>query len=253
MKYIESFKLEGKIKLLSGLHIGGNKDKIEIGGINSPVIKHPISGLPYIPGSSIKGKMRFLLEWALGKVDPKDKGKPHSCGKPECPICRIFGCTHDDRVYGPTRIQVQDCALDISEGKKGGYDDGKWNPYEEKVENSINRLSGTAIHPRHIERVAAEECFEFGLTYKIFEIDNENEGNNINIDEVNWQYIIEALYLLQEDALGGSGSRGYGKIKFESLTLFKDGSLQEDTYEIGKQGDSVKLIPVARSEENGKI
>jgi CRISPR-associated protein Csm3 len=233
MQFLRYKDLKGKIKLLSGLHIGGNKDTIEIGGMDSPVIKNPITGLPYIPGSSIKGKMRFLLEWKLGKVT--NSREPHSCSPDngDCPICRIFGSTDKDKKYGPTRLIVSDCNLSEECLKK--HQEGKLIYLEDKVENRINRLTGAAIDPRHIERVPAGLEFDFGLTYKIFEIDVADKPDNK--DEKNWQEVLNALYYLQEDALGGSGSRGYGKIEFVKLEL--DGA----PVKLSQNGDSIVLEP----------
>ena len=215
MQFLRYKELKGKIKLLSGLHIGGNKDTIEIGGMDNPVIKNPVTGLPYIPGSSIKGKMRFLLEWKLGKVTTSRE--PHGCSPDngDCPICRIFGNTDKDKKYGPTRLIVSDCEL--SEECLINHREGKLIYLEDKVENRINRLTGAAIDPRHIERVPAGLVFDFSLTYKIFEITDDDKDNTKNIDELNWQEVLNALYYLKEDALGGSGSRGYGKIVFVDL------------------------------------
>jgi len=219
MEFIKYKDLKGKIRLLSGLHIGGNKDNIEIGGIDNPVIKHPITKLPYIPGSSIKGKMRFLLEWKEGKVN-HNTGEPHSC-KPangKCPICRIFGNTAKDKKYGPTRLIVSDCKLLLSSEDEEKFKRNDLIYLEDKVENRINRLTGTAIDFRHMERVPEGMVFDFGLTYKIFKID-EGETEAVNEDEKNWQQVVNALYYLQEDALGGSGSRGCGKVEFFDLEL----------------------------------
>ncbi len=219
MKLLRYKELKGKIKLISGLHIGGNKDKIEIGGMDNPVIKNPLTGLPYIPGSSIKGKMRFLMEWKLGIID-KNRGEPHGCDPDDgtCSVCRIFGNTAKDKKYGPTRLIVNDCNLSLSEDDYKKDEESELAYLEDKVENRINRLTGAAIDPRHMERVPAGFNFEFGLTYKIFKIkEDENEENNT--DEKNWDEVVNALYYLQEDALGGSGSRGYGKIEFIDLKL----------------------------------
>ncbi len=220
MKFLRYKELRGQIKLLSGLHIGGNKDNIEIGGIDNPVIKNPVTGLPYIPGSSIKGKMRFLVEWKVGVVGRNGKGEPHSCDDENCVVCRIFGNTSKEKKYGPTRLIVNDCQLLLSSNEEKKLEKGELVYVEDKVENRINRLTGTAIDPRHMERVPAGMSFNFGLTYKIFHIDeaNEKEMTN-NKDEGNWKEVLNALYFLQEDALGGSGSRGYGKIVFEELVL----------------------------------
>lgn len=235
MVFLRYKELKGKIRLLSGLHIGGNKETIEIGGMDNPVIKNPITGLPYIPGSSIKGKMRFLLEWKLSKVT---NSEPHSCSPDNgyCPICRIFGNTDKSRTYGPTRLMVSDCDLLLSDDDKKKFDKDELIYLEDKVENRINRLTGAAIDPRHMERIPAGLEFNFGLTYKIFEIDDADTTDNK--DEKNWQEVVNALYYLQEDALGGSGSRGYGKIKFVGLKL--DGVRVELT----KNNSAIILDPV---------
>lgn len=214
MKLLKYKKLEGKIELLSGLHIGGDKDKIEIGGIDSPVIRNPKTGLPYIPGSSLKGKMRFLLEWKLGKV--MNDG-PCSCGT--CEVCTIFGHAHTNKNVknGPTRIVVSDCNIILNNGEKEKWDTGDLKLFEDKVENRINRLTGTAIDPRHIERVVSGTVFDFNLTYKVFELSEKENKEQENKDEKNWSNVVDALYFIQEDAIGGSGSRGYGKIKFKDL------------------------------------
>lgn len=241
MKLLGYKELKGKIRLLSGLHIGGNKDTIEIGGMDSPVIKNPLTGLPYIPGSSIKGKMRFLLEWKLGVFNKKDKRQPHGC-EPDngnCVICRIFGNTAKNKKYGPTRLMVSDCALALSADEKKQYNKGELVCFEDKVENRINRLSGAAIDLRHMERVPAGLKFHFGLTYKIFAIKEDEQDKTKNVDELNWKEVINALYYLQEDALGGSGSRGYGKIEF--CDLHEDGTAVKLLWD--KENDKAVLEP----------
>ena len=118
---------------------------------------------------------------------------------------------------------------------KKKYKDNQSMCFEDKVENRINRLTGSAIDPRHMERVPASLEFKFGLTYKIFEIADDNKNHAKNIDELNWQEVLNALYYLQEDALGGSGSRGYGKIAFDDLEL--DGA----PVKLAKNEDSIIL------------
>src|SRR5579875_1097866 len=105
---------EGRIRLLSGLHIGAGKDSVEIGGTDNPVIKHPHTGQPYIPGSSVKGRLRFLLEWAFGTV--RADGKPWGADDtaeneqvdPSDPVLRIFGNAIKDWRGGPSRLIVRD-------------------------------------------------------------------------------------------------------------------------------------------------
>lgn len=202
--------LKGKIICLTGLHIGGSSEKIEIGGIDNPIIRDPITDLPYIPGSSIKGKMRALLEWKYGKVSTD--GEVHKCKQKDCFICKIFGSSAgEETMAGPTRLIVRDAYLtDESKEKLKKLKEEKGLPYaEEKTENTINRISAKA-NPRHMERVPAGIEFNFEIVYRIFE-DDENDKN----DEESFKYVEEAIELLQKDCLGGSGSRGYGKIKIE--------------------------------------
>ena len=60
MKLVRIYTITGTIETVTGLHIGAGKDSIEIGGMDNPVIKHPHTGEHYIPGSSLKGKVRSL-------------------------------------------------------------------------------------------------------------------------------------------------------------------------------------------------
>ena len=70
-----SARSSGQIELVSGLHIGSGNAEMHIGGTDNPVIKNPVTNQPYIPGSSLKGKMRSLLEWRAGVVGVAE-GKP---------------------------------------------------------------------------------------------------------------------------------------------------------------------------------
>lgn len=210
--------IKGEIECITGLHIGGSADTIEIGGMDNPIIKHPITGFPYIPGSSIKGKMRSLLELKYGLFE--QNGDVHRyCGKKDCHICRIFGTSADTSEIGPGRLIIRDAHLtesSIEELKKLKRDKGL--PYsEEKYENSINRINARA-NPRPIERVPAGIRFYFELVYRIFDTD---DSGKIDIDLI--KYIKEGLKLIENDALGGSGSRGSGKVKFNNIKIF-DGS-----------------------------
>ncbi|MGA1845999.1 type III-A CRISPR-associated RAMP protein Csm3 [Deferribacter abyssi] len=202
MKLREIKELKGKIIIKTGLHIGAGNDEINIGGIDNPVVKDPITGYPYIPGSSLKGKVRTLLEWYKGYVN--QDGSPYSTKDSNNPIARIFGNGKNESEYkgGPTRVSFSDCRL--LNAKELIEKDALT---ESKVEVSIDRTKGTASKagPRHMERVPAGAVFEFYLTYKVFD----------EHDEKNFELLLQGLKLLEMDALGGSGSRGYGKIKFE--------------------------------------
>jgi CRISPR-associated protein Csm3 len=218
MKLVKYKKLEGRLKIITGLHIGGSKEEIKIGETDNPVIKHPIDNFPYIPGSSLKGKIRTLLEWFLpGKVNAN--GDVHGCTDAECPVCRLFGTSEKETTAGPGRALFRDCELDDkSKEKLKELKNEKGLLYvEEKYENVIDRTTGTVSKkgggPRQMERVPAGMAFNFEMDYRIFDID----GDNGKIDEDYFYYIKKGLQLLESDALGGSGSRGYGKIEFEHL------------------------------------
>lgn len=209
-------RVEGTIVLLSGLHIGAGKDSVEIGGIDNPVIKHPHTGEPYIPGSSIKGKLRFLLEWAFGCV--RHDGQAWGFNEqqqvdPEDPVLRIFGNAIKDWRGGPTRLMVRDCALQTAWRDKAL---ASGHPlFEEKTEVLIDRIKGKAYDGgglRHTERVPSGAAFEFGIVFRLYDF---GDGGARDRDCLNWT--LQGLHLIEQDALGGSGSRGYGRIRFDGL------------------------------------
>ena len=219
MKYITTKKISGKIVVKTGLHIGAGNEKVEIGGMDNPIIRNPLTNEPYIPGSSIKGKMRSIMEWKLDKINkgnnnPKDLGKPCPCGKPECQVCRVFGSANSTKSEevkgrGPTRLIVRDAVL--SEDWKKKFDEGK-SIVEEKNENSLNRITAEAT-PRPIERVVPGVEFNFEISYRVIDTGDNGSTDEKNFDEV----VLESLKLLQNDYLGGGGSRGNGQIEFKDL------------------------------------
>jgi CRISPR-associated protein Csm3 len=207
---IEYKTLSGILHCKTGLHIGGASETIEIGGMDNPVIRNPLNDQPYIPGSSFKGKMRSLLEWELGEI--MEDGSIHKCNDPTCPICRIFGSSEDNIERGPTRVIFRDAFLtEASLQRLEMLRKGKGLLYvENKTENMINRLKGKAEKPRTQERIPPGIEFEFSIGFRVLE----------KTDEGLFPYLLHGLWLVQQDALGGSGSRGYGKIKFLNV---KDG------------------------------
>lgn len=209
--------ITGKIVVRTGLHIGGGNDKVEIGGMDNPVIRNPFTREPYIPGSSIKGKMRSLLEWKLGKVK-NSEGKPCNCGEPDCPVCRIFGSGNTNqkedqkkaRLRGPTRLIIRDAELTGDYKQK--FKDGR-PLLEDKIENGLNRITAEA-NPRHIERVVPGVEFDFELVYRVININDDNGKKDEDFFNT---VVLEGLRLLQNDYLGGGGSRGNGRIAFIDL------------------------------------
>ncbi len=217
-------KLRVVIKAKTGLHIGGAKENVEIGGIDNIVEKlkiffteKEINGkrkfldVPYIPGSSLKGKIRGLLEWIIKPKnengEDKDKvialsfgGNPCKCGS--CIICQLFGA-HQAQGQEPVRLRFDD--FYPTEDTIKLWEDTLDTGYTEvKVENMINRIKGVAENPRHTERVIAGSEFEGCITLKIFEGDK--------VDKF-LETLKTGFEMLEDDYLGGSGSRGYGRVE----------------------------------------
>ncbi len=217
MKLKEIKKISGQIVLKTGLHIGAGSDEIHIGGIDTPVVKDPLTGWPYIPGSSLKGKVRTLLEWATGRIN--SKGKPWSTTESSDPVARLFGNGANEAEYkgGPTRVSFSDSFLDNDKAKEM-LEKGVLT--EEKTEVSIDRIKGTAsgAGPRKMERVPSGAAFNFELAYRIYDMEDDGKA-----DKENLSLLLKGLKLLEYDALGGSGSRGYGRVKFDNIEIDGEG------------------------------
>lgn len=304
----ESKELIGKIRVKStlkvetGIHIGGGGERLDIGGLDKPVIRNPVTNYPYLPGSSVKGKLRSILErlWKLplnryggsgtyryesddlveGYTEIKSDNSSiiiRFDGANDCKLSRIFGSTGsnfwlrsdianqeklervsniekqmiirpiDDetdnkhrfarfakpgeeakdgeikeeyiKVKGrnaPARLTVRDCHLvDKSIALLERVNTGSYMT-EWKFENNIDRVTAAA-NPRQVERVPAGAEFNFELVYTV-----ENAEQAVE----DLQNIAIALAFLEDDALGGNGSRGYGKVIFENFR-FTYRSLQQ--------------------------
>lgn len=211
MKLQKICKYEGTIKLVTGLAIKGANNELNIGGADSEVIKNPLTLEPYIPGSSLKGKMRSQLERVNGMKNSKlmtEYAKPCGCGQKNCPVCVLFGAHMNPKAESsPTRIIVRDSVLTEESrniirdmpAERGSY-------LELKAENLIKRDKGTADAPRFMERVPAGMSFSLEILLQVFEGDDEKEMK---------KEIETALKLVESSYLGGSGSRGYGQVKFD--------------------------------------
>ncbi|MEA1051765.1 type III-A CRISPR-associated RAMP protein Csm3 [Lamprobacter modestohalophilus] len=214
-------KITGTLELLSGLHIGGGNTEMHIGGTDNPVIKNPVTNQPYIPGSSLKGKMRSLLEWRAGVVGITQgsplgfkhiralDGAQQDHGKV---LLKLFGGAPEGdpdealiKEIGPTRLAFWDCNLDPA--WVADMDARSLLLTEQKTENQINRIAGVAEHPRNTERVPAGARFDFQLTLKV-------HGDEDLLEE-----LLIGFKLLELTGLGGSGSRGYGKLRFTGLAI----------------------------------
>jgi len=212
------YLITADLECITGTRIGGTDEGIEIGGLDNPVIKDPLTGHPYIPGSSLKGKMRSLMEWATdGKVKPAEgKGqgwsaRPHGCGEADCPVCVLFGggAAEPNKASGPTRLIVRDSfpTQETRERWEAVLGEGLYT--ELKSENYIDRITSQAV-PRTMERVPAGSVFvcEF-----LIDILHSQEDRQLR------QHLFNAMALLQDSALGGTGSRGSGRVRFRKIQV----------------------------------
>lgn len=208
MKLVEKVLLKGTMELLTGLHIGDSKENVEIGGVDSPVVRRKDNNQPYIPGSSIKGKVRSLLEIAEGSNGTsKFRIRDYKEGS-IIPV--LFGAAGDDGT--PSRLIVRDAYLTdewVEKLSKTAFTD---MPYTEiKFENVIHRIKGTAEHPRQIERIPAGAVFNVEFVINVVEADS----TVVYTDRTNLLSLLQkGISLLEDDYLGGSGTRGYGQVKF---------------------------------------
>lgn len=204
----------------SGLRIGGSQDELTIGGADNPVIKNPATGTPYIPGSSLKGKMRAELEKELGRFDRRTGGKdrvadadrnPCGCAGERCAVCRVFGPHKNFRsTLGPSRIIVRD-------GQIVGTD----YRLEDKNETAIDRHSGSAMRGtlRSIERVAPGARFEMRIALQVFENDGQFGYGEHQGSEALQAIVARGLRLVELTGLGGGSSRGSGAVSFHDFLL----------------------------------
>ena len=195
-------KIEGTIEVKTGLHIGGDNSFSAIGAIDMPVVRDPRTRLPIIPGSTLKGKLRSLLAKEKGTIPEKGvAGFESDCSE----IKRLFGSSADDSNADGTgiqmsRLQFSDCFLVNKEELP--------QVFENKFENTIDRLTGVA-NPRQLERVVRGAEFDLEIIY--------NVENPDDLDE-DFANIRTALTLLENDYLGGGGTRGNGRIEFKNLS-----------------------------------
>ncbi len=204
--------IRGTIKVLTGLHIGGNSTEMSIGGADSIVIRDPVTNQPLIPGSSLRGKMRSLVEkcrneFSLEAKNGKFEGNP---GKnPKNITTRLFGVSASEKESViPQRLIVRDAMLQNAEILENAKNTDM--PMTEvKTEVAIDRVTSRA-NPRQIERVPAGAVFEFEMVLSLYGDDSEDEYLSL---------VFEGMQLLQDDYLGGHGARGYGRVKFNVSKL----------------------------------
>jgi CRISPR-associated protein Csm3 len=228
LKLIGKLILEGEMHCETGLHIGAGKGSLEIGGSDNPVVKDA-QGRPYIPGSSLRGKIRSLLEQYSGAAVPSElvylsrrKGQEvriHQSDRPDDEICLLFGrnAGRMERVTGdpldshnatPARLAVFDAPLEIESITPPMRENLDDELTEVKNENAIDRITSQA-NPRTLERVPAGARFRVRFIMDLL----------CDEDAPLFSHLLEGMRLLEDDALGGGGSRGSGRVRFSNLKL----------------------------------
>ncbi len=237
--------LRGDIKLVTGLHIGGGAAGLQIGGLDNPVVRDPVTRQPYIPGSSLKGKMRSLAERQRG-FDPENRNETqrigqvriHVCQTAEayatCPVCPLFGLPGELEHSTPTRLTVRDVRLDPASLTGADLD---FISTEVKWEASIDRVTSAAL-PRQIERVPAAALFpNFEIVCSLYDL---GQGRDRELGHL--RTLFNSMQLLEDDYLGGMGSRGNGKIEFTRLSLEFRHNGATDTFDALQGGNLAGLI-----------
>ena len=220
----KNYIIKGIIKCETGLHIGDSSDTVEIGGSDSPIVRDAIDNYPYIPGSSLKGKLRSLFELsdpisANSIIENAKNNKDTIVSTCEdCDAVKLFGTTpeetkenNDKSINYKTRLIVRDSYPTKSTINLWKENDDLLNGAELKWENTINRITSKAV-PRNIERVPKGSEFNFEMI--ISNYDGEDTFNYL-------EKLLSAMYILENDYLGGSGSRGSGQISFNAIKVFE--------------------------------
>jgi CRISPR-associated protein Csm3 len=211
-------EIRGILEVVTGLHIGASSAFSAIGAVDSPVISDTRTNMPMIPGSSLKGKMRSLLAKKYNDVFAEKPDNDNEC------LTLLFGNAKKDKVK-TSRILFSDMFLsNMDELKRGGLTSAK----EVKFENSISRASAIA-NPRQIERVVRGAKFPVQLIYEVSDVAGNADKDTIIQD---FKILSDGFEMLEYDYLGGSGSRGYGRVKFEEFEVeCVMGELDEDIIE----------------------
>lgn len=195
LKKIIKFTFE--LELLTGMHIGGSEDIFDIGGADNTVVKNPLTSEPYIPGSSFKGKMKALLTYRYGRI------VEHTLKIQDLAMLSLFEPVTDKKIL-VSRAIFRDLYLTEESKQELQKHLGEGCFTEIKAENSIDPLKGKAANPRMIERIPAGAKFNGEIIVNVFDEDDEDHLR---------KSLLEGIEMLELNYLGGSGTRGYGRVK----------------------------------------
>lgn len=268
IKLVGKVIITGEIKLLTGLHIGGAAAGLDIGGIDNPILRHPVTREPYIPGSSLRGKLRSLLErhhnLEINKLIQRREPvvRIHECENAkdygDCAVCQIFGVTPGDERKNwedlkPTRLIVRDVLLAQDHEETERLRKAKTDlPFTEvKWEAAIDRITSAAV-PRQNERVPAGAVFSpFEMVYSLYDLNDTGYQ-----DDIKWlSTVAKGMELIEDDYLGGYGSRGTGKIAFQNLSvIFKSNAYYQGTIQeplvLAQGAESIRSLDFSNFSES---
>jgi CRISPR-associated protein Csm3 len=189
--------ISGTIETLTPLHIGSGKPEVEIGEVDMPILRDP-RGQPYIPGSSLKGRVRTEAERIARKMDMEVCEPPNvkdMCGSKKksvnefCICCRIFGTAGS--ISLASKVKFRDA-----------YPLERVESLLERTGIAINRDTGAVTSGALYTIEAVPAGVKFGL---------EIVADNLSDDEL--KLLKAALKSVEDSALGGSSTRGFGKVK----------------------------------------
>jgi CRISPR/Cas system CSM-associated protein Csm3 (group 7 of RAMP superfamily) len=95
--YTYTLSFRAPVSIFTGLGIAGLVDHTVVRKANRTMMRKA-DGLPYIPGSTVKGRLRFFAERVLRSSSPPAGLSLHGSNQPHCKavdsactLCRLFG------------------------------------------------------------------------------------------------------------------------------------------------------------------
>ena len=230
----ENYLIKGIIHCETGLHIGNSSDNIDIGGSDKPIIRDSITNLPFIPGSSLKGKLRVLLELNDKLSSESVRGRHGKASNDiNCVATQIFGIasyrsTNEEKLLlkYPTRTIVRDSYPTAETIELWKNSEDVFEGAELKYENFVDRINARSFI-RNIERIPRGSEFNFEIIFSVYKKDKEKDFIEDNVkdfnedNEKNFIELLRSMKLLEDNYLGGSGTRGFGKIRFKKINVIK--------------------------------
>ncbi|RME02389.1 MAG: type III-A CRISPR-associated RAMP protein Csm3, partial [Deltaproteobacteria bacterium] len=227
--------IRGRISCRSGLHIGGPAEAFRIGGVDHPIVRDPRTAQPYIPGSTLKGRLRSLLEWALPNRLRSD-GDVYVGSRKGCEISRIFGSSavrtrgaEEPLQSGPGRLVVRDA-----------FPETPVTVIETHTETRLNRITAFP-DPRSMERVPRGTRFLVTFLYGVY----DDQGDKGYTDIEHLVHLFTALRLLEHASLGAGGSRGSGEVGIEIAERPIIRTLESYQGDAGVEEEAPVWVPVA--------